>query len=91
VLVASAVCARGSCWKVWRTKRERREKACGLISSPCRRGSGGGHEFLPIDDIRPFSPLIALARSRLIVSLIPRRRGYCFTVRGDAGYAPHYH
>ena len=29
------------CWKGWRTKREMRRKACGLIRSRCHRGSGG--------------------------------------------------
>jgi hypothetical protein len=28
------------CWKGWSTNRERDRKACGLIRSRCRRGSG---------------------------------------------------
>ena len=59
------------CLKGWRRKHERRRKACGLIRSRCRRGSGGSHEFSPTDEIRPFPPLIILDRSWLTLSVLP--------------------
>lgn len=44
---------------------------CGLIRGRCRRGNGGGYEFSPTDEIRPFPPLIALARLRLTLFVPP--------------------
>jgi micrococcal nuclease len=35
------------CWKGWRRRLKRGGKACGLIRSRCRRGSGDGQSFSP--------------------------------------------